>query len=248
MRTFFALSCILFLFMRSDLRARLMILAGKRGLEEWLDVEAERAARILFRLVPWITTFRIHVEPFAGPPLPRAMLIVTNHQSLADIPVLIYAFPGHSVRFVTKRELGLGIPMVSLFLRAGHHALISRKRDFGRGRRQLVKLARRAEGAHSPIVFPEGTRSRSGRLAAFQSGAFRTVLENAQMPVLSVALDGGHTISRVTGMLLHLGRTHYRVKPLALHAPPKGKRQTLELLGRIREEISAQLDDWRREE
>ncbi|HTO22410.1 MAG TPA: 1-acyl-sn-glycerol-3-phosphate acyltransferase, partial [Spirochaetia bacterium] len=76
--------------------------------------------------------------------------------------------------------------------------------------------------------------------------AVRVVLERHPMPVLSVAVDGGHDIATITRLLLHLRGTTYRVKPLTLHPAPHGKREIIELLGRLRSEISAQVEEWHR--
>jgi 1-acyl-sn-glycerol-3-phosphate acyltransferase len=245
MGTVFFLFCLLFIFVRSDLGLKLRILFRSPALQEYLETTQKKTARLIFSLVQRTTGFRITVDPFDGPPLPSTVLIVTNHQSLADIPVLIFAFPRHRLRFVTKRELGLGIPMVSPYLRAGGSALISRKGNFARGMRELAKLAKLSEEGISPIVFPEGHRSRTGRLQKFQAGAFRILLERAHLPVLIVAMDGGFRISRLSRVFTMLGKTRYHVRAIALYPPPRGKKETLELLERAQSDIESQIRAWR---
>ncbi len=79
----------------------------------------------------------------------------------------------------------------------------------------------------------------------FQAGAVRIILEAAPMPVLSVAVDGGYSISKVWRILANLRGTLYRVKPLTLYPAPQGKKATGELLARIQAEISTQVEEWR---
>jgi hypothetical protein len=79
----------------------------------------------------------------------------------------------------------------------------------------------------------------------FQAGAVRIILEAEPMPVLSVAVDGGYSISKVWRILTNIRGTHYRVKPLTLYPAPRGKKAIGELLAKMQSEISAQVSEWR---
>jgi len=149
------------------------------------------------------------------------------------------------VRYVAKRELGRGIVYISRSLREGESALVSRTGDFGAGQRELQKLGDLSEEGICPVVFPEGTRSRSGRVQDFYNGAVRVILERHPLPVLSVALDGGHSIATVTRLLTRLRGTTYRVRPLTLYPAPHGKREIIQLLARLKTEITIQVESWR---
>ena len=124
--------------------------------------------------------------------LPERFLILSNHQSLVDIAVLAYAFPRHNVRFVAKKELGRGVPGISFMLRNGGHALIDRRGSFRESQAKLIQLARfsRREPV-CPAIFPEGTRSREGRVKKFHSAAVRTILAHHPLPAVSVAVRRG---------------------------------------------------------
>jgi 1-acyl-sn-glycerol-3-phosphate acyltransferase len=235
------------LFLRGDLE---LIAARRRGRAALMTEvsDGQRAlARKLFHLAGLLAGLRTDFRRFAGA-LPRVFMIVSNHQSLADIPAIATVFPRHGVRFVAKRELGRGIPYVSRSLRLGESALVSRTRDFSRGQQALRKLAALSDEGICPVIFPEGTRSRSGRVQDFYNGAVRVVLERHPMPVLSVAVDGGHEIATITRVLLHLRGTTYRVKPLTLYPAPRGKKEIIELLGRLKAEITDQIGRWHRGE
>ncbi len=245
MGSLFFLLNALALFIRGDLRLGAARRRGRPAVMAEVSDGQRALARKLFFLARLVGGLRTDFRRYAGA-LPRAFMVVSNHQSLADIPAVAQAFPRHGVRFVAKRELGRGIPYISRSLRFGESALVSRTRDFSEGQQALRRLADLSEEGICPVVFPEGTRSRSGRVKDFYNGAVRVVLERRPMPVLSVAVDGGHEIATITRLLLHLRGTTYRVKPLTLHPAPRGKREIIELLGKLKTEISAQVEEWHR--
>lgn len=230
--------------LREGVRLRAYAGRDSAGFLEFVTRSHRRTARVLLNLARLLTRFRIEIDPWMGPPLPNPLLVVSNHQSLFDIPSLTLAFPRHALRFVAKKELRKGIPYVSFALRHGGHALVSRTSDFREGARELARFARLARRGISPAVFPEGTRSRDRRLGRFNAGAFRLILEHASLPVLSVAIDGAWRMATLTGIVANLGRVRYRIKPLALHPAPRGKREILDLLGKVEREIGCQLAAW----
>jgi 1-acyl-sn-glycerol-3-phosphate acyltransferase len=173
-------------------------------------------------------------------------MILSNHQSLADIPILSYVFYQNTVGFVAKRELRRGFPSVSVALRKGKHALINRQRDFNAARRELIRLARYAREGVCPVVFPEGTRSRTGKVGAFHSAAVRTILDETEMPIVSVAVDGGYRIAGIRGLITNLPGCIYRVKLLSLYPVTRQRNKVKDILDSSHREISAQVDQWRK--
>jgi 1-acyl-sn-glycerol-3-phosphate acyltransferase len=192
--------------------------------------------------------FRLVVENTLNSALPPQFMILSNHQSLADIPILAYVFSGYTVGFVAKRELRRGFPSVSVALRKGKHALISRRGAFGRARRELIKLAHYAPEGVCPVVFPEGTRSRTGRVNAFHSAAVRTILDERPMPIVSVAVDGGYRIAGIRGLITNLRGCIYRLKLLSLYPQTRQRGRIKEILESSHREISIQVEQWRKTE
>lgn len=107
------------------------------------------------------------------------LIIVTNHQSMYDIPPLIWYMRNHHPKFVSKKELGKGIPSVSFNLRHGGSALIDRK-DAQQALGAIAKLGHYIEKFNrSAVIFPEGTRSRDGHPKPFRPMGLKTLLKNA---------------------------------------------------------------------
>ncbi|HVW13251.1 MAG TPA: lysophospholipid acyltransferase family protein [Mucilaginibacter sp.] len=107
----------------------------------------------------------------------RPMIFVANHQSLYDIPVMIWFLRKYHAKFVSKIELTKGIPSVSYNLRHGGGANIDRK-DPRQSITELGKLGTRMkEKRWSCVIFPEGTRSKDGTIRAFQPAGIGAILK-----------------------------------------------------------------------
>ena len=107
----------------------------------------------------------------------KPLIIVSNHQSMYDIPPLIWYMRKHHAKFISKIELGKGIPSVSYNLRHGGSALIDRKNPV-----QSIKAIedfgnRIRENNWAAVIFPEGTRSRNGVPKPFKKKGLITLFE-----------------------------------------------------------------------
>lgn len=112
-------------------------------------------------------------------PTDRPLIIVSNHQSMFDIPPFFWYLRKHSVKFVSKIELAKGIPSISFNLRKGGNAIIDRK-DSTQAVSALIQFAKYIEkNRFSACIFPEGTRSRTGKPKTFSPKGLTTLLENA---------------------------------------------------------------------
>jgi 1-acyl-sn-glycerol-3-phosphate acyltransferase len=96
------------------------------------------------------------------------------------------------------------------------------------------------------VVFPEGTRSRSGRVRPFHSAAVRTILSEQAMPIISVAVDGGYRIAGVRGLATNLVGCIYRVKLLSMYSITRQRSGIKEIVDCCHGEISKQVEQWRR--
>ncbi len=112
-------------------------------------------------------------------PMGRPLIIVANHQSMHDIPPISWYLRNHQLKFVSKKELDRGIPSVSYNLRHGGSALIDRK-DRRQALVAIAKLGRYIEKHNrSAVIFPEGTRSRTGHPKKFQPMGVKILMKNA---------------------------------------------------------------------
>ncbi len=112
-------------------------------------------------------------------PADRPTIIVPNHQSMHDIPPIIWFLRKLEPKFVSKKELGKGIPSVSYNLRHGGSVLIDRK-DSKQALFEISKLGKYIEEHHrGAVIFPEGTRSRTGHPKPFKTTGLKLLMKNA---------------------------------------------------------------------
>lgn len=139
----------------------------------------------------------------------RSYVVVANHQSQFDIPVLLASFK-LDLCWVMKQEI-MKIPFVGFGAKALGNIPIDR-RNGEKARAQISEaLAQLNEGV-GLMFFPEGTRSRDGRLLPFKTGAFRIAIQQ-QMPILPVAVIGSRKVNPPGTLWFRPGRVRVVAHP-----------------------------------
>ncbi|WP_298953586.1 1-acyl-sn-glycerol-3-phosphate acyltransferase [uncultured Nonlabens sp.] len=125
--------------------------------------------------LPLFNTFTINYK--RDLPVGPSYVFVCNHQSMFDIPPLIYYLRNYHAKFIAKKELAKGIPSISLNLRIGENCAIDRK-DRKQAITALVQFAKNIhEKKRSVVIFAEGTRSRTGVPKPFQTNGLKTIFK-----------------------------------------------------------------------
>jgi 1-acyl-sn-glycerol-3-phosphate acyltransferase len=110
-----------------------------------------------------------------------------NHQSLLDTLVLGANLPG-DFKWAVKSSL-LAIPFLGWHLRLAGHVRVDRGGDKRAAASTVDRFARVLGEGKPLLVFPEGTRSKDGRIKAFRAGLFYAAVR-AGVPLVPVALHG----------------------------------------------------------
>lgn len=137
----------------------------------------------------------------------KPMLIVSNHQSLMDIPAAFLAFGGN-IRMVAKQEL-FWIPIFGWCMRVGGFIPL-----FRGNRKSSTKVLRKIQKAFDSgtqvWVAPEGTRSEDGTLANYKRGSFGLAIA-AQIPVQPIVVLNSREALPKTSFLPRPGVTIHAV-------------------------------------
>jgi 1-acyl-sn-glycerol-3-phosphate acyltransferase len=160
--------------------------------------------RAFVRLGGW----KIRVEGLENLPSGGAVL-VANHQSTVDIPMLLAAFP-RPVLFLAKRQLG-EIPLLGKAMAAAGNLFVDRE-DPKDAVRMIREAGARLHDGGLVVVFPEGTRSRDGTIGEFRPGAFY-LAQKSGAPVVPVYIDGGYRAIPKGGFRVHTAELLVRVLP-----------------------------------
>lgn len=181
----------------------IVVLEASRGRKDpdWYVCVTRRWARSLI----WASgcPVRVHGREHLRPGVPQ--VVASNHISWFDVFALaaVIEEPYH---FVAKKELQR-IPIFGAALAAAGHIIIDRSH-----RERAIESLRAAgekirHGRGVVVIFPEGTRSRDGRLSPFKKGAFVLAAES-RVAIVPTAVTGSFEIMR---------KGSWRISPRTIH-------------------------------
>ena len=150
------------------------------------------------------TTYRF--ENLASVPKNVPLIIVANHQSMYDIIAIIWYMRRYHCKFVSKKELGSGIPSVSYNLRHGGSVLIDRK-DPKQAIPTIKGLSEYIEkNTRSAVIFPEGTRSKTGKPKEFAQSGLKILCKYAPSAyVVPISINNSWKMVRFGAFPMGLG-------------------------------------------
>jgi 1-acyl-sn-glycerol-3-phosphate acyltransferase len=146
------------------------------------------------------------VTPVALDPK-RPYVFMANHASMIDIWAVFLAVPA-SFRFIAKKQLSQ-IPLFGWAMRAGRFIFIDRQNALA-ARRSIAEAAQRIRAGQSVVIFPEGTRTRDGRLGPFKKGGFRLAIESG-VDIVPIAIKGTRELMPRGSALIRAGDVHIEI-------------------------------------
>ena len=137
-------------------------------------------------------------------------VFVANHQSAYDI-FGIYGFLNHNFRWMMKKSLEK-VPFVGMACKAAGHIMVDNSTPTG-VKHTMDDAQKKLSGGMSLVIFPEGSRSRTGKMQPFKRGAFKLATQ-FNLPIVPITIDGAYNV---------MPRTTYNIKPgritITLHEP-----------------------------
>ena len=145
-------------------------------------------AAAVFGLARFFLGLRVRIEgavPSAG-----RYLVVSNHQSSLDIPLLISTLRALDLRFVAMEPLRRGHPVISAALRHGGAAFV-KKESLSDDLVELARFGRVVDRLQaSALIFPEGGLARDGALRPFRPAGIEAIRAVTGLPLLPVTVEG----------------------------------------------------------
>jgi 1-acyl-sn-glycerol-3-phosphate acyltransferase len=152
-----------------------------------------------------------------------------------DIPPIIWHLRAYHPKFVSKRELGKGIPSVSYNLRHGGSVLIDRK-DSKQALTEIAKLGTYIEAYNrSAVIFPEGTRSKTGHPKKFQSTGLKMLIRKAPSAlIVPISINNSWKMLRYGKFPFGLG-SHITFD---IHRPIENSGNAEDIIAKVEQQIA----------
>jgi 1-acyl-sn-glycerol-3-phosphate acyltransferase len=179
---------------------------------------------------------RYRVRSVRPLPLDRAAVYCANHQSNIDPPILFDALHPR-MHILYKAEID-AIPVLARSFRMGGFIPVDR-RNKEAALRSIDAGAASIRAGNSFLIFPEGTRSRTGELLSFKKGGFIMAIK-AQAPIVPVAIQGGRAAMRRGSRIIRPVTVSIRVGE-PIETAGLGVDDRARLIERVREQMALML-------
>ena len=138
----------------------------------------------------WLSRVRVQIEGLEYIDPDHPLIFVANHSGLHDILSLAAHLP-IQFRWVAKKSL-FRVPFMGWHMRRSGYIPIDRQNP-REAAKSIIQAAKEIRNGVSAIAFPEGTRSRTGDLGKFHSGAFALALRTG-VPLVPITLEGSYRV------------------------------------------------------
>lgn len=202
-----------------------------RGHAEWI-----------LRWLRWFGGASFDVE--AEVPDRSGELVLVNHQSLLDIPLIYTVVQNGYPRTVARALYFKGVPLVSWMLRHQRHLPVVQGDHTKEQMRALRDFARNAQ--HPVVVFPEGHRTRTGELLPWKTAGLKMILAQRQWRISVVLIDGLWEVVSLPQFSRNISSTRGVVRLVSTHEFDPKSGNADELLARMEAEMCAKLVEIRR--
>lgn len=162
------------------------------------------------RLCCWLLFVRVKCTIPESVKPTQSYVFVINHQSIFDI-FAVYGWLPNIFKWIMKAEVR-DIPLVGKACDSAGHIFIDRSNNLS-AKRSLTRAAKQLTDGNSIVVFPEGTRTRNGKMGRFKRGAFM-VAEEVNLPLVPVTISGSYERLKKGAFLVSSG-----LITMTIHSP-----------------------------
>lgn len=201
-----------------------------------------KVARLWARILLLVSGVKVEVQGVENVLVDQPQIFMSNHQSGFDIFIVLAFIPGQ-FRWIAKKEL-FRIPVFSRAMKTAGYIEIDRQ-NRERALESLNIAAQKIREGKSVMSFPEGTRSRDGRIKEFKHGMFHLALQ-AGVPIVPVTIVGASEIMPKRSLRIYPGKVRMIIdRPIAVQPYTIETRQ--ELISRVRQVIVDNFNKWSKE-
>lgn len=190
------------------------------------------------RIILWVCGVKVTVGGLEKVDAKVPRIYLSNHQSYFDIFALLGFLPVN-FKFILKQEL-MRIPLFGFTMRRAGYIGVDRE-DARKALKSLRVAAERLENGASLVVFPEGTRSKDGRLQSFKRGGFRLAVKSG-FDVVPVAIINSRNIVPKGSLRITKGTFTMNIgSPISVAG--YSKKEIEQLMERVREAMLKQMNE-----
>lgn len=153
----------------------------------WKNGKAPRAVQVFWSrsvirllLLPIKVTGRENVDP------KQSYVFVANHQSFLDV-FAVYGWLPNNFKWLMKKEIRR-VPFVGTACAVAGHIFVDRSNPRA-ALQSMEKVKKELVDGISTVIFPEGTRTKTGEIGRFKQGAFKIAMD-MELPVVPITLNG----------------------------------------------------------
>jgi len=248
LRGYLALFLVLLILLLCDPVQRLVVAPAARLLPSrrvWILTRWQQfLAWFVLRTLSWVGG--AHIPRLPRVPAHPGTLVIMNHQSVLDIPLVVASMDGMYPIIVTRRRYFRWIPLISHMTRLYQYPLVDPTANATEARKMLAELAASAREATTPVaIFPEGTRTRNGAIGRFRTRGLQEMLSQRPWTVWVIVADGFWERAKMKNFVAGIGRIHGRVEALGPFDWEEPGADSQEFIAGIRERMVNRLASMR---
>lgn len=162
------------------------------------------------RFTCWLALCRVTTKGHENLDKNKSYVFIANHQGVFDI-FLVYGFLNQNIKWVQKASLRK-LPFVGKASEIAGHVFVDNSSIASR-RDTIVKAKKEIKGGISMMMFPEGARSKNGKLQPFRRGAYRIAMD-MNLPIVPITINGPYHVMKANSLKITPGRLE-----LIIHQP-----------------------------
>ena len=216
---------------------------NKHSPREKRDAFVDRVVRSWSRRLLFMAGTKVDSKGIENIPKDRPCVFACNHQSFFDILIVLACLDKpHAI--LSKASIGK-VPFIRLWMREIHCVFVDRD-DMKAGIEAIKKMTDVVNNGYSAVIFPEGTRSKTGEVGEFKGGAFK-IAQKTGAPVVPVAIDGTYNLFEKNNHWIKAGNVKVRILP-AVETKDLSRAEFKELPEKVRKMVVEAKEDALTEE